>query len=566
MRSILARREPRFGWISAAMTVALSLSCERGVPAPIPGRLGDDATPRRGGTLHMATFADLRGDIDPATASEGLTQQAVILLFAGLVDYDERGTVVPELAERWEIADDGRSYRFFLREGVTMHDGSELTADDVRRSVERALHPNTPNPNASYFTNVAGYVAFAAGKADHLHGVHAESRYVVSFRLTNPDATFLYLLAMPTLRPTCTSAGERYSDQWQACGAGPFRLLPGGWQRGMSLRVVRHEAYFRPGLPYLDAVEWTFNMQPIAQRLRFERGEIDVERELTQADESRYAADPRWAKFGAYESDTLLYGESMNTRIPPFDNVEIRRAVAAAIDRDHYRLIQPMRMTSLWQALPGRLAEDDPTFPRQRHDYAAALEHMKKAGYPYDPATDTGGWPAPIDYLMYSPSMAAMTAQILQQDLAKIGLRLRLRMVSWPAFLALQERPDGAAMSFGNWQMDYPDPSTIFDKLFSTDAISPEGSYNTAFYSNPRFDDLVARAHLEMDPAKRKALYREANAVLCDEAPWAFTYAYHFYDLRQPYVHGLVAPPIGLLDVSHVWLDRADAPPEGASR
>jgi ABC-type transport system substrate-binding protein len=79
---------------------------------------------------------------------------------------------------------------------------------------------------------------------------------------------------------------------------------------------------------------------------------------------------------------------------------------------------------------------------------------------------------------------------------------------------------------------------------------------NTAFYSNPRFDDLVARAHLEADPAGRKALYREANAILCDDAPWAFTFGYHLYDVRQPYVHGFVPHPVWPLDVSGVWLDR----------
>jgi ABC-type transport system substrate-binding protein len=504
----------------------------------------------------MASFSDLRGGLDPAVDVDGLSLGAIHLLFAGLVDYDEHGRIVADLAERWDVDDGGLTYRFVLRSGVTMHDGAELTADDVKRSVERALHPSTPDPNASYFTNLAGYDAYAAGNAQHLDGVSVDGRYVVSFHLSKPDSTFPYLVALHSLRPTCKSAGDRYSDTWLPCGAGPFKLLAGGWQRGTGLRVVRHEGYFRAGLPYLDAVEWTFNMKPLAQRFRFEAGELDIVRELTQADSSRFAADPRWAKLGVVEYDARIYGESMNTRMAPFDNVEIRRAVAAAIDRTHYTMLQPTRMSPLYQALPASIAEVDPSFPAQRYDYAAALEHMKKAGYPYDPATDTGGWSEPIDYVMYDQGIPALSSQILQQDLAKIGLRLRLKMVSWPAFLALQERPDGTAMSQANWQMDYPDPSTIFDKLFTTEAIAPDGSMNTAFYSNPRFDDLIARAHLETDPAARKALYREANVILCDEAPWAFTFGYHLYDVRQPYVHGFRPHPVWPLDVSGVWVDR----------
>lgn len=569
MRSIRTRAEavaPLALAIAAVALVVAPLGCDKGLPAPIAGLHGDGATPQRGGTLHLASFADLRGGLDPAVSVDGLSLGPIHLMFAGLVDYDGQGHVVPDLADHWDVDDGGRTYRFVLRTGVTMQDGSELTADDVRRSVERALHPSTPDPNGSYFTNLAGYEAYAAGKAEHLEGVTVESRYVVSFHLVQADATFPYLATLHTLRPTCKSAGDRYSDTWLPCGAGPFKLLPGGWQRGTSLRLVRHEGYFRAGLPYLDAVEWTYNMVALPQRLRFESGELDVVRELSQADEARFAADPRWKGLEIAESDNRIYGEAMNTRMPPFDNVEIRRAVAAAIDRTHYALLQPTRMSPLYQALPRSIADDDPSFPGQRYDYAAALEHMKKAGYPYDPATDTGGWPQPIDYLMYDQGLPAVTGQLLQQDVAKIGLRLRLRMVSWAAFLAIQQRPDGAAMSQGNWQLDYPDPSTVFDKLFITEAISPEGSLNTAFYSNPRLDDLVARAHLEMDASVRKALYRQANAIVCDEAPWAFTFGYHMVDVRQPYVHGLVAPPVGAgaLDLARVWVDRADVALEKA--
>lgn len=543
----------------SAALLAGTAGCGERLAAPIPAAHETDSSPRRGGTLRLAWLQDIR-NLDPAGPADGYALQAMHLLFAGLVDFDDRGQLVAELADHWEIAEEGRVYRFVLRAGVRMHDGQELTADDVKRSAERALHPTTPDPNASYFKNIDGYEAFTSQGADHVSGIAVEGRYVVSFRLLEPDATFLPVLAMHTLRPVCKTAGDKYVDSWLPCGAGPFKLLAGDWQRATSLRLVRHDGYFRPGLPYLDAVEWTCNMQVAAQRFRFEDGQLDILRDMTQADQARFAGDPRWNGLGSAEADRSVLGESMNTRMAPFDNIEVRRAVAAAIDREHYKAIKPGYITVLTQLVPPGAPGHDPDVVGQHYDYEAALDHMRKAGYPFDPATGRGGWPKPIVYPLYDQGLLVYTAQLLQQDLAKIGIRIELRLLSWSAFLALQQRPGGAAMSQANWEMDYPDPSSLFDPLFTTESIGSESSFNTAFYSNPRFDDLVAHARRENDPDERRALYREAGDILSDEAPWAFAFAYHGYDVRQPYVRGFRPHPVWPLDVSRVWLDRREGP------
>jgi ABC-type transport system substrate-binding protein len=491
-----------------------------------------------------------------------VSSEAIHLLFAGLVDYDSQAKVVHDLADHWDVEDGGRTYRFTLRQGVIMHDGIELTADDVKRSVERSLHPSTPNPSASYFANVAGYGPYESRETDHLSGVGVDGRYVVSFRLSEPDPTFLPLLAMLTLRPTCRSATDRYADTWLPCGAGPFKLEADGWQRGTSLRLVRHAGYFRRGLPYLDAIEWTYGMQALAQRFRFEEGELDMTHDLTQADLARFLADERWKPYGVAEFDTSIFGESMNTRLPPFDNIEIRRAVAAGIDRDHYRVLKPANMTPLAQAIPSAVPGYDPAFEGQRYDYPAALEHMRAAGYPFDPATARGGWPHPVEYLLYDQGVVLYTAQVLEQELAKIGIRLVLKVVSFPAFLAMRTDSNRAGMSLGSWGMDYPDPSTFFEPLFSSASLAGESTYSSSFYSNPRLDDLLSRARRESDPGRRAALYAEANAIVCSDAPWAFAFGFHWFDLRQPYVRGFAPHPVWLRDVSRVWLDR-DSPRSG---
>jgi ABC-type transport system substrate-binding protein len=560
MRSIRAGRDllsPALA-VAAVALLAGPVACNGALHAPLPAAGTPESAPRRGGTLHLASRLDIR-NLDPAAGTDGLASQALLLLFEGLVDFDRDGQVVPSLAESWEIEDDGRTYRFHLRPGVQMQDGRELTADDVKRTFERALRPSTPNPNASTFEDLEGYEAFTAGKAPHLDGVLVESPRVVTFHLIRPDGAFLALLGMAVARPVCATAGDHYASDWLPCGAGPFKLEPGGWQKGASLRLVRHEGYFRPGLPHLDAVEWTYNMNTLPQRMRFEDGEIDLLRDVSAADYARFSADPRWRGRPVALAENQVWGEAMNTRMAPFDDVEVRRAVAAAIQREHWAMLLPANISPQSQLLPRGAPGYDPTFEGQRYDEAAALEHMRKAGHPFDPATGRGGWPDPVTYTVFD-GFESSAALILQQDLARIGIRLHIRVVTWSAYLAITARQGASQMHVQGDGPDYPDPSTFFDPLFTTSAIQAEGTSNTSFYSNPRYDELVARARRMMPGPARMALYREADELLCDEAPWAFSHAQHDIVIPQPYVRGFERHPVWPFDVRRVWLDR----PEGA--
>lgn len=164
MRSIRARTERRArrggereAFLVFLFSIFILSGCGGDLAAPIARGHAGDETPRRGGTLHLASFGDLRGGLDPSAISEGLSVPIVALVFDGLVAYNEAGNIVPGLAERWDIDEAGTTYRFVLRQGVRFHDGEELTADDVKRSVERALHPSTPNPSSSFYENLAGY-------------------------------------------------------------------------------------------------------------------------------------------------------------------------------------------------------------------------------------------------------------------------------------------------------------------------------------------------------------------------------------------------------------------------
>jgi ABC-type transport system substrate-binding protein len=544
-------------------------ACQGPLEAPIAAAHPDDETVRRGGTLRLATIGDPTS-LDPATTSDNFTAGLIHLLYAGLVEFDAEGKVVPDLAAKIEMADEGRTYRFTLREGVHFHDGSELTAAEVKRSIERALHPSTPCPYAGFFDEIAGYADFTAKKTPHLEGIVVLGRSLLEIRLRERDASFPQLLALPSLRITCPSAGERYSPTWTACGSGPFKLPPGGWNRGnKTLSLVRHEGYFRPGIPYLDGVTWELGSTQIGEGFKFSRGDLDLTTDLTQPDTVRYQSDPRWQPFGAYgPSSQWVQGDAMNTEVPPFDNVEVRRAVAAAIDRDHIVLLKPTNLAIQAKPVPP-LPGYDPHDPpeqigepwraasiAQTHDLNAALEHMKKAGFAFDPATGRGGWPLPVPYDT-TRSLSEYTAQSIQQDLAKIGIRLELRITSVATWQALTHRRGKSAMSPQGWHADFPDPSNFLESRFATKSIGDEDGLNYAFYSNAQVDSLLERAKHEPEGPERTRLYAEVERTLCDEAPWAFEYAVRFFQVRQPYVRGQASHAVWTTDALPLWLDRS---------
>lgn len=550
MRKIVEAIASRRARVLPVVAALLLGACGGELAAPIPTAHPDDEAPRRGGTLRAAFMMDIRS-LDPPSISDGMAPSLVELLYSGLVGYDEHGTVVPDLAARYSIDDGGLTYRFYLKEGSRFHDGSEVTAKEVERSMRRAFHGKTPNAGRSLYDGIVGLDSYTEGKTGALPGIVTEGKYVIAIHLKAPDATFLSLMALQSIRPVCPSAGDTYSQDFRPCGAGPFKL--DRWDHGQMVRLVRHDG-FRPS-PHLDAVEFQLNVTLLSQRLKFERGEIDLLRDLTQPDLVRFQTDPRWKPYGVYDAPKQMGGEGMNVEMAPFDNIEIRRAVAAAIDRDQYRLIKPGIMVPLTQPVPPGVKGHNDSLRCQKYDLDEALLHMKRAGYPYDPQTGKGGYPKPIVYLGYRQSLVEFTSQLLQQQLARIGIRLELRLVSYSAWLAISHRPKEAPFSYQGWNADYSDPSDFTEPLFHSNAINDEDSNNASFYRSPQLDALLDTARKELVPERRATLYDQASELICSDAPWAFTYAVRFFNVRQPYVRGYEPHPFWAYKVGKSWLD-----------
>jgi ABC-type transport system substrate-binding protein len=241
------------------------------------------------------------------------------------------------------------------------------------------------------------------------------------------------------------------------CGAGPFRFV--SWDPERGIELVRHDGFYDPRQAGLDRIVWSTNVRPETQRFELEDGVLDYARDLTATDGASLRASPAWREHLSWSNRMSTWGIALNTEMPPFDRVDVRRAVAAALDPSVLERIRP-DLLAVDRILPNGLDAGNPPGSLRRHDEAAALAAMRSAGLAFDPATGRGGWPDEIDFVAVADTWDQMAGEVWQQQLARIGIRLRLRLATFAAVLSEVSRRRTVAMSTLGWNADLPTPRT----------------------------------------------------------------------------------------------------------
>jgi peptide/nickel transport system substrate-binding protein len=319
------------------------------------------------------------------------------------------------------------------------------------------------------------------------------------------------------------------------------------WEPGVRIVVERNPRYYRAERPYLDRVVFEDGLKKDTAFLRFRNGDVDVVPRMTPADRMLLRGR-KWQPYSAIAPRADVYALFMNVELAPFDNVHVRRAVALAIDRERWCRARSWGIRPAGQILPPGVPGYDAALPnRQRFDLVAARREMALAGFP-------NGIAEPVTLWTSDSASALAYGALAQADLAKIGITLRLKQVNFPTYLEQTGQPKTAQMVTGGWVMTYPDASD-FLALVSSATRSEHDSLNRAFYHDPWLDDLLERALVERDPAKRTAMYREANDFVAREAPWAIFANAQTPQAWQPYVHGYAPHPVYWMPIDDVWLD-----------
>ncbi len=503
-----------------------------GLAAPLP-LLADDAA--NGGSM-IVTYKDDVSTLDPAIGYDWQNWSMIKSLFDGLMDYKPGTTeLVSDLAESHTLSDDGLTYTFTLREGVTFHNGRVMTAEDVKYSLDRVTNPETQSPGAGFFGSIAGFDAVASGEADSLSGVTVVDPQTISITLSRPDATFLHVMAINFSSVVPKEVVEEFGEDFgkNPVGTGAFELSD--WTLGQHLIFSRNEDYWKEGLPNLDQITFEVGQEPVVALLRLQQGEVDIPGDgIPPAKFVEVSNDEQFKDF-IIEGGQLQTGYiTMNVKMPPFDNLAVRQAVNMAINKERIVRVINGRAVVANQPLP-------PTMPGYAPDYK---------GYPYDPEAaksllaDAGfadGFETEL--YVYNTDPNPRIAQSIQQDLKAIGIDASIKSLAQANVIAAGGEPDQAPMIWSGgmaWIADFPDPSNFYGPILGCAGAVP-GGWNWAWYCNEELDAKAIEADGMTDPAKsaeREQMWREIYLSIMEDAPWVPVFNEQRFTMRSPAVGG----------------------------
>jgi peptide/nickel transport system substrate-binding protein len=470
-------------------------------PAGDPAE-GDDAEgePATGGTL-IAAISGEPDQLDPHLTSAYASFQILENVYDTLVQPDEDLQFEGALAEDWEVSDDQLTWTFTLREGVTFHNGRELTADDVVYSYERIMDEETGAANAWRFAAV--------------ESVTAPDDRTVEIRVDQPSPNLLANIgAFKGMAIVPSEIVEDGTIGQEPVGTGPFRFV--SYTEGSSVVLEANPDYWGDG-PHVEGVEFRFISEGTVALTNLRTGEIDWTDNIP-AQEVQGVLDDDDVQAEAVASNDYYYF-ALNHEREPFDDVRVRQALAFGFDRE-----------AVAQA-----AEFDAATVNQTAIPEGSFFHSDHAPYDYDPdrarelLEEAGVEDLTIDLMVtneYEETIAA--AQVLEAQWSEIGVSTDIRILDFSAWL--DEQGQGEFDAFLLSWIGNIDPDDFYYAQHRTDA-----GFNFHGYSNPEVDDLLDEARTETDEDARADLYDQAVEIIVDEASYIYLY--------NP-------------DIVHAWSDR----------
>jgi oligopeptide transport system substrate-binding protein len=461
-------------------------------------------------------------------------------VFSGLVSFDPQLNLTPDIAEKWDISNNGTTYTFTLRSNAKFHSGRAVTAQDFVYSLERAASPALKSDTAlTYLGDIVGIHEYAEGKADHIAGVKALDEHTLQITIDAPKPYFLLKLTYPTAFVLDKENVEGSEDWYRhPNGTGPYRLTE--WTSFKRIVYEANQDFYlgAPSIPYVIVNLYSGDSQAL-----YETGDVDI----TGVSSIERFSDPTEPLHNELRTGVSLCTGyiTFDTTKPPFDDLNVRKAFSMAFNRQQY-----IDVVNNGHALPA-IGLYPPGLPGFNialkglpYDPAQARELLKRSKYGNNlpPIVFTNGGVG--SYIR--PDIAAL-ADMWKKNL---GITITVENIE-PNFYYDQIYSGNHGQLFsGGWCADYPDPENFADVLFHTGSQQNNGGY-----SNPALDTLLESARTEQDVTKRIGMYQQAEQMLVDDAPALFTIHYLSYELVKPYVQGYVVTPIDIPIERYMWLE-----------
>jgi len=455
--------------------------------------------------------------LDPTSAAAGAIDDVTYAnIFESLTRFDEDGSVVPSLAESWDVSEDGLTYRFNLRDGVTFHDGTAMDAEDVKFSLDRARGENSTNAQKGLFAGIAEVTVI--------------DPQTVDVTLSETDGNFLFNMAWGDAAIVAPESIETIKTK--PIGTGAFKFSE--WVQGDRVELVRNDEYW--GEPAaLDAATFRFISDPTAAFAAMMAGDLDAFAAFPAPENLiQFEADERYkVLIGSTEGETIL---STNTKKPPLDDVRVRQAIAHAINRQE---IIDGAQFGYGTPIGTHFAPHNPAYldltGNSAHDPEKAKALLAEAGH---------GDGLTLSLKLPPPSYARRGGEIIAAQLREVGIDTEITNLEWAQWLEEVFRNKDYDLSI----VAHTEPMDI--------GIYANPDYYFQ-YDNAELQKVMADLRGTTDPEKWRELLQQAQTIISEDYVNGYLFQQPRLTVAKTGVQGLWAnAPTQAVDLTGVsWAD-----------
>ena len=474
--------------------------------------------------------------LDPALITDVMGGGIAAKIFNGLVRFNDKLDIVPDIAESWRISSDHRTYTFKLRKDATFSNGRRVTASDFQYSFERVLSPGTKASITWVLDRIKGARDVIAARTPHASGIRVIDDQTLELTLEKPFGPFLSLLGMSAAyvipREAVTQFGPDFGSH--PVGSGPYVLAE--WLHGQSLTLFARNDYF-DGHPRVKGIVYRVIPEDLTAVLEFETGGLDA-LQIPASEHRRYTSEPKWRNQIIGRPGLNCYYLGLNNRRPPFQDIRVRQAVNMAIDR--------RRILETIFEKRGILAAGPVPPPLWKFGMGP-----KDEGYSYEPERakkmirEAGMEGKRIKIYISADPEVLDILEVIQQYLSRAGLIVEIVQLGWSAYKEALNKGEADAFWL-SWWADYPDPENFFYPMFHSSNGGSAG--NRTWYADRESDRLIEQAQSTPDERTRFTLYRRANDHIVRDAPWVFMWHRSDFYVFQQRVQDFKIYPIYSVD------------------